>query len=155
LLPNLTQCHGMAGLGEALLEGWRVAGDKRWLAESKRIDGLLEAMPVEVSGGLAWMAENLHRPTADLMVGGGGVLHFLLRLDNPYALWPPLLPPLDMLAGGTTRRQAGPPRPPSSEAVLAPGYKATSGRSIRFVQPLTLVMILAGLLVIRCRGNDR
>jgi len=64
------------------------------LAESRRIGALLAAMTVEVSGGLAWIAENLHRPTADLMVGGGGVLHFLLRLENPYELAPPLLAPL-------------------------------------------------------------
>ena len=94
---NLTQCHGMAGLGETLLEGWRVLGDKRWLAESRRIGGLLETMTVQVSGGVAWMAENLYRPTADLMVGGGGVLHFLLRLENQHELPPPLLAPLDML----------------------------------------------------------
>ena len=39
-------------------------------------------MSGEKNGNITWLVENSNVPTADLMVGCGGVCHFLLRLND-------------------------------------------------------------------------
>lgn len=81
---NLSQCHGMAGLGEIYLEAYRVLGMTEWLQRATWIKEYLVTHTMKTKdGNLAWLVENSQFPTADLLVGMGGVLHFLLRYRNP------------------------------------------------------------------------
>jgi hypothetical protein len=78
--PNLSQCHGLAGLGEIYLEAARVLDDPQWLARARRISATLIGLQRRDAHGISWMVENPHIPTADLMIGSAGVAHFLARL---------------------------------------------------------------------------
>ena len=79
--PNLTQCHGSSGLGEIYLEASRVLREDEWRDRAASIAAdLLTLARAGADGGLSWLAEDPYRPTPDLMVGYGGILHFLLRL---------------------------------------------------------------------------
>ncbi|MEB3218846.1 MAG: lanthionine synthetase LanC family protein, partial [Nostocales cyanobacterium 94392] len=78
---NLSQCHGLTGLGEIYLEAARVLGDDEWLERANNIaNTTLNLYRQTDSGSITWLVENFHQPTADLMVGSAGVIHFLLRL---------------------------------------------------------------------------
>jgi serine/threonine protein kinase len=79
---NLSQCHGLSGLGDIYLEAARVLGDKQWLERANAIANTLFHLCRETeNGSLTWLVENFHQPTADLMVGASGVVHFLLRFS--------------------------------------------------------------------------
>ncbi len=96
--PNLTICHGLAGLGEIYVEAARVLKDEEWVDRAQRIARLLAVVGGRNDDGQAtsWMTEETGMPTGDLMVGSGGVVHFLLRLTHPKLRlpFPLLLPPL-------------------------------------------------------------
>lgn len=77
---NLSQCHGLSGLGEILLEASQVLGEDEWSARAARLALSLEALARREAGGACWLVENPFQPTADLMIGCGGVAHFLARL---------------------------------------------------------------------------
>jgi serine/threonine protein kinase len=80
---NLTQCHGVSGLGEIYLEAARVLGGSEWENRANWIAELLTKMAHRrEDGSIYWLTECAEFPTADLMVGMGGVLHFLLRIQN-------------------------------------------------------------------------
>jgi serine/threonine protein kinase len=81
---NLSQCHGLSGLGDIYLEAARVLGDQQWLERANAIAHTLLHLRRETStGSVTWLVENFHQPTADLMVGASGIVHFLLRLYLP------------------------------------------------------------------------
>ena len=78
---NLSQCHGISGLGEIYLEAASVLGEEVWLDRAARIgEVLLELAHEDDDAGITWLVEDPFRATADLMVGCAGVAHFLLRL---------------------------------------------------------------------------
>ena len=78
--PNLSQCHGVCGLGEIYLEAARVLSDDEWYERAEWLVFLLSDLRHETQNGCAtWLVEDPYLPTADLMVGSGGVLHFLMR----------------------------------------------------------------------------
>lgn len=79
--PNLSQCHGLSGLGEIYLEAFRVLGDDEWRMRATTIGQTLLAMTFEDGGKVSWLVENPYHPTADLMIGCGGIAHFLGRLS--------------------------------------------------------------------------
>jgi serine/threonine protein kinase len=81
--PNLSQCHGLSGLGEIYLEAHRVLGDDEWKTRADEIGKILLAMRIEKDDKISWLVENPYHPTADLMIGCGGVAHFLARLALP------------------------------------------------------------------------
>jgi serine/threonine protein kinase len=90
---NLSQCHGLSGLGDILLEAHRVLGETEWLDRAKAIGVALVGLAARSADGTSWLVENPYRPTPDLMIGTAGVLHFLARLtvlDSTFG--PPLLP---------------------------------------------------------------
>jgi hypothetical protein len=95
---NLSLCHGLSGLGEIYLEAYEVLGDRRWLTAAERILRVVASTYRESShGGVSWMVEDPYTTTADLMVGAGGVLHFMARLVSPeaglgFAMLPPIAP---------------------------------------------------------------
>lgn len=77
---NLSLCHGMAGLGELMLDAARIvqAPELR-----ERALGLAAAIVARRGFGerdVFWIVENTSLASADLMVGMGGVVDFLLRL---------------------------------------------------------------------------
>lgn len=79
---NLSQCHGLSGLGDIYLEAARVLGDEQWRERASAIANTLFHLRRETeNGSVTWLVENFHQPTADLMVGASGVIHFLLRLS--------------------------------------------------------------------------
>lgn len=79
--PNLSQCHGLSGLGEIYLEAYRVLGDEEWFDRAQVLAKFIYALKrTTPSGELYWLAEDPHVATADLMVGNSGILHFYLRL---------------------------------------------------------------------------
>jgi serine/threonine protein kinase len=91
---NLSQCHCLAGLGECYLEAVRVLGEREWQDRADAVAATLLNLSREGSaGGLTWLVEDVWKPTGDLMVGCGGVTHFLLRHRiGPGRLGAPLLP---------------------------------------------------------------
>ncbi|UOD33135.1 protein kinase/lanthionine synthetase C family protein [Massilia violaceinigra] len=92
--PNLTVCHGLAGIGEILLEAAQALGEPAWRDKAVTLAGTIVHLGHRCAdGSLIWLAEDPVAPTADLMVGMGGIAHFLARLggDAP-ALGFPLLP---------------------------------------------------------------
>jgi hypothetical protein len=94
---NLSVCHGLAGLGEVYLEASRVLEDGQWYERALEIAHLLvELKTGQHDEAIAWVTEEMGMPTADLMVGSGGVVHFLLRLARPDLRlpFPLLLPPV-------------------------------------------------------------
>lgn len=78
---NLSQCHGLSGLGEIYLEAHRVLGEDEWLIRAIDIGKTLSALARIDSDGATWIVQNPFQPTADLMIGSGGIVHFLARLN--------------------------------------------------------------------------
>jgi serine/threonine protein kinase len=80
---NLSLCHGLAGLGEIYLEAYKVSGDEEWF---NRAHGIVDALAgfgkSTAGGGLTWHVDNPAIVTADLGVGTGGIIHFLLRMTE-------------------------------------------------------------------------
>ena len=78
---NLSQCHGLSGLGEIYLEAGRVLGDQEWRNRAEEIAEVLFHLRRETADArVSWLVENPFCATADLMVGSGGVIHFFLKL---------------------------------------------------------------------------
>jgi len=97
LAPNLSQCHGYSGVGETYLEAHRVLGDPEWKLRADNVERALWGLRhTKDDNAAVWFVETPQVATADLMVGVGGVVHFLLRASrrqSPIGL-PLLLDPL-------------------------------------------------------------
>jgi hypothetical protein len=107
LTDNLSQCHGQAGVGEVCLEAGRVLGERQWHQRAQSVrDTLWNLRRSSRSGASTWLVEGGVGvvPTADLMVGVAGIVHFFLRSSLSGArMGPPLL--LDPIgAGGSDSR---------------------------------------------------
>jgi hypothetical protein len=97
MAENLSQCHGLAGVGEAYLEAARVLDDRRWVERAQHVYTVLWNLRRAKGGSATWLVEGIEAPTGDLMVGAGGVVHFLLRWSQfTGAMGAPLL--LDPIA---------------------------------------------------------
>jgi lantibiotic modifying enzyme len=85
-----TQCHGLAGNIEFLLDVYRATGDEAYVAEARSLARLLEAFGREKDGVLAWPSDSPDTFSPDYMTGYAGVAVCLLRLANlgelPYQL---------------------------------------------------------------------
>lgn len=77
-----TQCHGLAGNIEFLLDMYQATKARTYLTETWSLARLLEAFKVEYDGMLAWSTESPTILTPDYMVGYAGVLVCLLRLSQ-------------------------------------------------------------------------
>jgi hypothetical protein len=91
---NLSQCHGLAGIGEVYLEAYRLTGSGDWLIRAARLADLLMLLARRsASGGVTWLVEDPFKATGDLMIGSAGVAHFLLRFAcERETIGVPLLP---------------------------------------------------------------
>lgn len=110
---DLGQCHGLAGLGEIQLQAWRVLGEPEWLDRARAIGATLTALRRTRDGMTCWAAEDVHPATADLMIGSGGVIHFLARLysDDRGRLGMPLSIDPDLAMRGATQTLLNPEIP--------------------------------------------
>lgn len=78
-----TQCHGLAGNIEFLLNIAQITGDRAYLTEAYALARLLEAFASEQNGMLRFPSESPQKFTPDYMVGYAGVAVCLLRLGDP------------------------------------------------------------------------
>ena len=78
-----TQCHGLAGGIEFLLDLYQATGARGHLSDARDLGRLLEAFSVEQAGSLAWASDAPTKNSADYMVGFAGVAACLLRLADP------------------------------------------------------------------------
>ncbi|HEY3052146.1 MAG TPA: lanthionine synthetase LanC family protein [Thermoanaerobaculia bacterium] len=88
---NLSQCHGMSGLGEIYLEAAAILGKREWYRRAIEIAAVLLALRRDDGHLATWLTEDPNVPTSDLMVGAGGIVHFLLRMTGAVDCGPPLL----------------------------------------------------------------
>jgi lantibiotic modifying enzyme len=79
-----TQCHGLAGNIEYLLDIFQATGDETYWDEARSLARLLEAFAVERDGMLVWPSESPTVYTPDYLVGYAGVAMCLLRLSDPH-----------------------------------------------------------------------
>lgn len=107
--PNLTACHGLSGLGEILLEAADALGDRGYREKAAVVaTTILNLAHSCEDGSLVWLAEDTWAPTADLMVGMGGIVHFLARLTSRgKGLSFPLLPSVESPGNQPDVRCAG------------------------------------------------
>lgn len=90
---NLSQCHGLTGLGEIYLEAYFVLGDEAWLKRAEWIaQVLLRLRKQHREHGPYWLVEHERQPLAGFMAGNSGILHFLLRYCYPEKINFPLTP---------------------------------------------------------------
>ncbi len=88
---NLSVCHGLTGIGEVYLEAYRTLRDPWFFEVSARVASLLKSLARKTKyGGLSWLAEG-EKPTADLMVGCSGIIHFFLRMNGARFGFPAIL----------------------------------------------------------------
>jgi hypothetical protein len=76
---NLSQCHGLSGLGEVLLSAHCVLKDEAVLHQADSVAATLAALARKEESLVSWLVENRFRTSADLMIGQCGVIHFLAR----------------------------------------------------------------------------
>jgi lantibiotic modifying enzyme len=93
---NLSQCHGLSGLGEIYLEAARVLDDNQWEKRAKDIaDTIINLQREQKKRSVISLVEDPYAPTADLMVGWSGILHFYMKfLYNAQISFPLLLDPI-------------------------------------------------------------
>jgi hypothetical protein len=78
-----SQCHGLAGSIELLLDLYQATADTALLAEARALERALRAFAIERDGILTVEAGWRHMVSPDYMVGYGGVATCLLRLADP------------------------------------------------------------------------
>lgn len=81
-----TQCHGLAGNIEFLLDMYQATRDRAYLNEAGSLAQLLEAFGHENEGNLVFSSELPNVFTPDYMVGYAGVAMCFLRLSLPEQL---------------------------------------------------------------------
>ena len=88
---NYTQCTGLAGGGELLLEIHRATGDTRWKDRAREFALQCVCYKETTPGGDAWPTDVPGLYSADFEYGASGVGHFLLRVLDDGATRLPLL----------------------------------------------------------------
>jgi hypothetical protein len=78
-----TQCHGLSGNLEFLLDAYQASGDNTYLAEARSLAQLLMAFRTEDEGLLRWPSDWPWVFGPDYVVGYAGVALALLRLAEP------------------------------------------------------------------------
>ena len=78
-----SQCHGLAGNVEFLLDVARLGGETAFMSEAMMVGRVLDSWAVEVDGMLMWPSDTPEQPTPEYMTGFSGVAVCLLRLADP------------------------------------------------------------------------
>lgn len=77
---NLSQYHGLTGLGEIYLEAFRILQSTEWLERAEWIaQVLMHLKKHDTSNNPYWLVDHERQPVAEFMAGNAGVVHFLLR----------------------------------------------------------------------------
>ena len=80
---DLAQQYGLAGLGDLYLEAYRVFRAEEWRKRADWIAGLFASISYTgEEGGHYWLTNNQTLPTADYLVGNGGIVCFLMRFGT-------------------------------------------------------------------------
>jgi lantibiotic modifying enzyme len=88
---NPTQCVGLAGSGDFLLELWSVTRESRWLDRALEFGKKILGYRDVLAEGDAWPTDAPGVYSADFMYGAAGIGHFLLRLETQGELPMPLI----------------------------------------------------------------
>lgn len=81
---NFSQANGLSGLGELYLEAFEAFQNELWKKRAQWIaDVLIHTAQRDNHGHAWWLMDETYHPTADLMTGVGGIIHFLLRCYSP------------------------------------------------------------------------
>ncbi|MET3606931.1 serine/threonine protein kinase [Mucilaginibacter rubeus] len=75
--------NGLSGLGEIYLEAYRVFGDDKWLIRASIIRDTLLNTCYRDDEVCYWLDGTQLAPIPDFWTGNAGILHFLLRFENP------------------------------------------------------------------------
>lgn len=78
-----TQCHGLAGNIEFLLDIFQASGDHGYLEEARSLAQMLEAFIDEQAGIRTWSVGSRDWEAPSYMLGYAGVVACLLRLSDP------------------------------------------------------------------------
>jgi hypothetical protein len=78
-----TQCHGLAGAIELLIDGYQIMKDPALLQQARIVEQLLLSFAYKVDGKLVWPSETPRVITPDYNVGYAGIVGALLRLADP------------------------------------------------------------------------
>jgi serine/threonine protein kinase len=89
---DITLEGGLTGIGELYVEAAEILGDSEWKSRAGSVVDFLAHQYCEVSGAAFWLTEEASFPTAGLVKGNAGILHFLLRYSHPKKITHPLLP---------------------------------------------------------------
>ena len=74
--------HGLAGLGNSLIDVWRFSGDPYYLASAWRVAQGIMMFAMDRPEGVAYPSEQSRRESADYATGAAGVGLFLHRLQH-------------------------------------------------------------------------
>ena len=88
---NPSQCHGLAGNAELLIELYRITRDALWLERAHDFATRVFAYRKTTPEGDVWPADEPGYDSPDFMCGAAGTGHFFLRLLAPDRLRMPLL----------------------------------------------------------------
>ena len=95
-IDDLGVCHGLAGYGEILLELHAQTNSPDDFGRARQVFSQLNRIARhDPERGITWVSADRREslPTAALMVGNGGIAHFVLRVirKNPLTMGFPLL----------------------------------------------------------------
>ena len=80
--PNLSMCHGMAGIGTTYMEAYRVLRERLWFSKALRIGQHINSLGLRTSDdGVIWPVDDETADVGSLMAGNLGIVYFLTSLD--------------------------------------------------------------------------
>lgn len=88
---NITQCIGLSGCGELLIELYRVTKDESWLQQAVAFAEMALTYRAQLPEGDAWPTDAPGLYSADFMYGASGLGHYFLRLWKPGEVSMPLM----------------------------------------------------------------
>ena len=88
---NPSQCHGLAGNGELLVELARITGDAEWVAKAREFGCLAAEYGDGDPPNRRWRSDEPDEYSTDFMLGASGLGHFFLRLARPNDVHVPLM----------------------------------------------------------------
>lgn len=92
LSSNFSQEAGLSGFGEVYLEAANVFGQEEWRERARWIASvLLHTYQSAEKSSVYWLVEHRRMPTADLLEGTAGLIHFLIRFLYPETISFPVI----------------------------------------------------------------
>ena len=88
---NFTQHTGLSGIGELYLEAHKAFKNDEWKHRADWIVQVLLHASIHEDGCYYWLSNNSLFPTADLLMGNSGIMHFLIRYSKPDKINYPIL----------------------------------------------------------------